>query len=302
MKLPHEIKMILSFGWNLTPILFCLSLSVAARGEPSVKKFDENAVAWQDNRVLRIEGLRKAQQFHEGLLVQREMNATTASLIGASLEEFRLRYRSPFPDRPTLEQFVVTQSDFERQLKGAMPISPRAAFQPFSGRWYGQWAALAVDHHWHEVVLINAQHEAGRAKPGDGLPRLVAQQFAWIGDGFGWNFVIRIDEQGEAVLGYVYHVVPGASEEIRFSFPLVGYFDGPGRLIWVTPSSVYFEEVRATLGEDEQYAITGFNYAIKEGVLTAEDRAFQAVYTRNSNQRPPWRQFPVRLSVESIHD
>lgn len=276
--------------------LFAIAVT---ESESAGQEFNENAVAWQDNVTLRTDGLRAAEEFRLKLLRENGQDATVAQALGTALQEFRERYRAPLADRPTLERFAVTKEEYVKQLQGSQRVAPMAAFRRFSGRWYGRWDHLEVDHHWHDVVLPDGRRGSRELASNDGLPSLVAQQYAWIGDGFGWNYVVRPEDHGDVVLGYVYHVTSGKPNSIRFSFPLVGYFDGPGRLIWVTPSSIYFEEVLNDSDGNECYVITGCNYVVKEGALMSQEQGFQALYTRKSVTRPPWLRFPVNLALSS---
>lgn len=281
----------------LLAVISWTTLSFDAMSTAADQEFDENAVAWQDEDGLRTDGLRAAEKFRLKLLRGNGGDDATAKTLGAALYEFRKRYRDPLPRRPTLERFSVTKDEFVKQLHGTQKVAPMAAFGPFAGRWYGRWDQLKVDHHWHDVVSLNSHRALMDRASEEELPLVVARQYAWIGNGFGWNFVVRVADLGDVVLGYVYLVDPRKADAIRFSAPLVGYYDGPGRLIWITATSVYFEEVLVTPNDVEHYAITGFNYSVKDGVLNAEDPAFQAVYTRHSTERPEWLKFSISMSV-----
>jgi len=251
------------------------------------------AVRWQDDQQRMARGLRRAEAFRIDLLEADDAGRNRAALIGAAMEDFRRRYATPLPERPTLDRFTVTADAFDSQLRAGTTLDADAAFAGFSGRWYGKWDELLVDHHWHDV-----QRPAAIVQPKlPGLPHIAALQYAWIGDGFGWNYLVRPPEtDGDVVLGFVYHLKPHEPETIRSDFPLVGYLDGPGRLIWITPSNVYFEESFTVSGE-QRYGITGFSYRIEGPRLIGEERGFQAVYTRNPHQRPEWKTFSVTLSV-----
>ena len=45
------------------------------------------------------------------------------------------------------------------------------------------------------------------------------------------------------------------------------------------------------------YTITGFKCEIREAQLKSREDAFQAVYTRQKDRRPPWFRFPINLQV-----
>jgi len=264
------------------------------------KPFDEDRIAWQEAQDLKLEGLRLAEQFRESLLMTDGAGRTRASLLGSTLERFRTEYRVPLARRPTLERFTVTGDAFVAQLRGQNQLDPDKSFADFSGRWYGKWDQMQVNHHWHAVVRAttpdNVVSSDSARQP---LPSLIGLQYAWIGDGFGWNYLVRpTGAPGSVILGYVYHLSPHKPSDIRLKFPLVGYFDGSARLIWLTPSLIFFEEVVAgTARQEQRYAITGFNYAIENDAVVNVGEGFQAVYTRNRELRPDWIKFPLKLLV-----
>lgn len=135
------------------------------------------------------------------------------------------------------------------------------------------------------------------------LPRVAALQYSWIGDGFCWNYVAQIDDQqaSQVILGMCYHL--DEKMRIRLRRPHVGYFAGPGKLIWVTAKEVFFEEVLPEKADRGlAYAITGFVYQIHGGALTNDGGAFQAIYTQHTDHRPPWHKFPVDLRVGGVGD
>ena len=293
-----------AWKWATTFVLLC-SLALApgpanAADESQDKPFDEDRIAWQDADDLKFKGLRLAEQFRESLLQQGDARCTKASLLGAALERFRTDYPAPLSGRPTLERFDVTGDAFVVQLGGTKTLDVAKSFGVFSGRWYGKWDQMLVDHHWHPVVTDPARSAPGRSdRAGKSVPALVGLQYAWIGDGFGWNYLVRpTGAPGSVVLGYVYHLTPHKPAEIRFESPLVGYFDGAGRLIWVTPSLIFFEEVLPGKSpQTQRYAITGFNYSIQHDTLVNVGDGFQAIYTRRPDVRPDWLEFPLTLSV-----
>ncbi|MBI3468678.1 MAG: hypothetical protein HY000_37220 [Planctomycetes bacterium] len=100
------------------------------------------------------------------------------------------------------------------------------------------------------------------------------------------------------ILGTVYHLIDGDPKRIRPSRPHVGIQVGEGRLIWLTDGEVFFEEVLSGTGTDrERYAITGFRYRIRDGRLSNDGDAFQAVYTPQPDDRPPWFRFVIDIRV-----
>ncbi len=187
---------------------------------PRTLPIDENAVAWHQDKVSMLRGWKLAEKFRTSLTEKKD--GAGLESIGAFLEKFRTKYQVPIADRPSLAKFAVTQEKFVTQLKGHETIGTDQAFEPFSGRWYGLWEKKQVNHHWHQTKSMSVEESES----------LVSAQFAWIGDGFGWNYLINGQEPGDGVvLGYVYHLEENDPSKVRFEFPLIGYFDGPGRLI-----------------------------------------------------------------------
>ena len=270
-----------------------------ATGEPP--KFDELAVNWKTDKARMIRGLKLAEAFRLSLLKPNADASTSAEKIGDVLEAFRMQSIS-LKKRPDLSGFKVTSKQFVAQLKGAEEFDASAAFRDFSGRWYGVWDKQPVDHNWHETVFAkNSEDDLGPK-----FPKLIGHQYAWIGDGFGWNYLIKPRHAtGEVVLGFVHHLQPFHTEQIKSDFPLVGFKDEGKRLIWVTGSNVFFEEVGTistkffSKESEPVYAITGFDYGWKDGVVIPATQGFQAVYSRDSKNRPEFLRFNLDLKPPS---
>ena len=67
-------------------------------------------------------------------------------------------------------------------------------------------------------------------------------------------------------------------------------------MIWITAGEVFLEESYNVSPGVEAYAITGFFYKVREGILQTT-QCFQAVYTRKPDNRPEWFSFPLKLRV-----
>jgi hypothetical protein len=190
---------------------------------------------------------------------------------------------------------------FEAKIRGVRPatIDGERVFGPFAGRWYGLWDRSPVDHDWSEVV----PHGQPVPLPGMGSFSVRATQSAWIGDGFGWNVVASPAPDAAVILGTVYHVEPGHPDRVRLHRPHVGVDAGAGRLIWLTGSEVFLEEILP--GENPagtRYAITGFRYELHDGNVAFVGSGFQAVYTRDPNDRPTWYAFSIRNDPDESSD
>ena len=258
--------------------------------------------AWDRDAGREAAGLAAAGAFRASLLEPDAGGGSDAGRLGALLEELIRTHPAPPPGRPGLGAFAgVTAAGFVAQLRdGGRAVTADAAFAPFAGRWAGRWEQKLVDHHWHPVA------EPATVTGAAGLT-VTGRQYAWVGDGFGWNYVVTSADAGETekgggiVLGHVWMLAPPgrSAADVTFRFPLVGHHAGPGRLIWVTPDHIFFEEVLpggpGGTGGD-RYAITGTAYAwAGEGGSRRARPAgsgFRALYIRPpAAARPPFIRF-----------
>ncbi len=244
-------------------------------------------------RMRFVRGVAEAEAFRSGLLEQDLGGRSQAYRIGEAIERFRAGAEGPLSGRPGLRAFEIGPEAFEARIRGERtdPIDAERVFGAFAGRWYGVWDQIQVDHDWSAVESL----DPGVPLPGVGDLRVRSVQSAWIGDGFGWNVIAspRIDRT--VILGTVYHVEPGRPDRVRLHRPHVGVEAGAGLLIWVTGSEVFLEEIfTAASAEGSRYAITGFRYELGNGEIEFKGPAFQAVYTRDSDNRPAWYSFSIQ--------
>jgi hypothetical protein len=250
---------------------------------------------WEKNRWLYQDGLRQCTTFRERLLRDGASGVSHAKLIAMAIERFPHACRAGLQGRINLDDFHVSADDFLQQIRGRSPLEGQRVFGDFAGRWYGVWDQMRVDHHWGPVQTRQPPQLVRRD-----LPRVVSDQFCWIGDGFCWNYVAQLDcdSPSHVVLGMCYHLDASDATQIRLRRPHVGYAAAPGRLVWVTGQEIFFEQVLLENDRPEtMYAITGFRYDIRDSQLESRGSAFQAIYTRRRDQRPPWFQFPIGLRV-----
>jgi len=176
-------------------------------------------------------------------------------------------------------------------------LEPTEAFKAFEGKWYGIWDKMEVDHHWFPQINQDPPLRLDGFHP----VWIHAVQFAWIGDGFGWNVVASEKEDAKSyyILGSVYHVFDQDIEQIRMHRPHVGIAVGSDRLIWATQGEVFLEERFPAKGDmPERYAITGFFYQMDgSSRLSVRGNSFQAIYSRNASNRYPWKQFWMNLTA-----
>lgn len=240
---------------------------------------------------------RESEAFRQSLLKDGKLGAR---LIGAACESFRTDENiKRFADRGSydLSRFRLGPDQIVDAIAGTRKL-PKAGeiYGAFQGKWYGLWEDNRVDHHWGACVDLSPPAKIDLHP--EGILNLVAYQYAWVGDGYGLNHVIRTsDASQQYLLGYVVHVVDENLERESIRRPHVGVFDGPDRLIWITRSEVFFEEmVRGETPEQDRYLITGFRYSADQNVLEA-NQAFQSVYSRNPDRRLPWRGKDIQIHV-----
>ena len=191
----------------------------------SPRAFDETAVAWQSDQKLFAEGLHRAKAFRSELLAANGAGRSRAKLIAEALVLFQERSAELLDGRPDLTNFQITTDELLAQLRARTRLDGREAFGPFDGRWYGMWQKLAVDHHWHPVVTRGAWIGGG-----DESAKVESYQYAWVGDGFGWNYVCAPAgaQRGSVILGMVYHLVPHRPKKSAIACPTWATLPGAG--------------------------------------------------------------------------
>jgi len=265
-------------------ILAALAAGVGPSG--SASGFDREEVRSE----LLEPGLVEAEAFRQELVKPDEVGHRPIEALATAILAFRDAADVHVRDagRPDLAGFrpLTVESVAAAALGTGPAIDPAAAFGPFQGQWFGDWDGMKVDHDWSTVERFEPPHRW----EAEGLPPMVAKQFAWIGDGFGWNVVSRLDSGGEVILGTVYHVAEGDPERVRYHQEHIGVAAGAGRLIWITRSEVFLEE--RLDDHAERYVITGFGYERDDdGRVRVGGRSFQAVYTRSPEDRPSFYKF-----------
>ena len=237
-----------------------------------------------DLDALRNEGLLRAEQFRRELIAQQNDRRVAEQVV----RFVRLvRDGELLAGRPGVAGFAgLTATGIADAIRGRgqKGLDGEAAFGRFTGRWFGRWETMKVDHAWDAI-----DHDPP-AFGTDDHPRPISMQFAWVGEAFCWHTVAACPDRPEhrVILGTVYHI---RNDRIGEPVPHVAVAAPGGRLVWITPQNVFLEEVTP----DQRYAITGFAYAVTAAGASFKDgRGFQAVYTRSPEKRPPF--FTFRLS------
>jgi len=192
-----------------------------------------------------------------------------------------------------VSSFSVTSSRLEEQLQGHTQMETKGVFAAFDGRWFGLWDVHPVNHDWRPSRVHSPPNLIQ-----DPSILVLADQYAWIHNGFGWNYLVQSRSAGSHpyVLGQVYYLNANNLKQIESRKPHVGFADYTGndssrvdRLVWITEQEIFLEEVfRQPTPEDNYYVITGIYHRLFELLPTVSPSAVQAKYTRNSQSRPPF--------------
>lgn len=239
-----------------------------------------------------IEGTEKAETLRRKWLRTLPTGASAASELGALMAVFESVVAREIPEpRPSLVRFDWEPLDLESRFRGDIGLlSHGSGFAEFTGKWYGSWDGMEVNHDWSPTRPMD---------PAWGLPngryplRVDELQYAWIGDGFGWNILTRPNEgrSEKVILGAVFHSSVEQPRQVHTFRPHVGVRPGARQLIWITEKEVFYEEA---LEDGERYAITGFFMDFdRNGSPRFRAPGFQAVYSRTDGVREPFFRFPL---------
>ena len=257
----------------------------------------------------------EAEKFRQSLLAKKN-GFCKAQLIARACQQFAKLKLAPKKltdanqkaepkEQYSLGRFELTPEQIVDAIAGKRTIpNPSQFYGSFKGKWYGIWDGNEVDHHWGPYVVQDPAKVFQLNK--NQSVKLVGYQYAWVGDGYGLNHVASsADGTKNFLLGYVIHLKDKDIQQEVIRRPHVGVVDGTDRLVWITRSEVFFEEMIRGKGQtSDRYYITGFRYSIDEAkntpnaTLSATD-SFQVVYSRDANQRQPWRGFKIDLKIQS---
>jgi len=245
----------------------------------------------------------EAEEFRRSLLAH-DLEANGAHTIARACTTFRKLINknvenSSDPEAYDLTRFQLDQQGIYDAIVGKHEMQKAGEiYGSFQGKWFGIWDQKRVDHHWDEYTTLKPAQsfEISGSEP----VKLLGYQYAWVGDGYGLNhFASSPDGSRKFLLGYVVHIRDRDLKQEVARRPHLGVIDGPDRLIWITKSEIFFEEmIRGETKALDQYYITGFRYSIIQRELVAKN-AFQSVYSRNPDKRKPWRGFDVDMRIET---
>ena len=243
------------------------------------------------------EGVIEADKFRRSLLVKGASGQTRIEVLARACLQFQTKLSGAPKGIRSVEDFKISEKLFLAAAEGSRRWKkwPRT-FDAFTGEWFGKWEQTEVDHQWFSTKSF----PSAERYQGFHDVYLLAGQFAWIGDGFGWNLIASAGEEGREafVLGSVYHVQDQKIDLVRQHRPHLGVVCSKQQLIWITAGEVFFEEgFQGKERAEDSYVITGFRYRFLGQQVSNNGRSFQAVYTRDRRKRPEFEDFWLGISA-----
>ena len=213
-----------------------------------------------------LKGTAAALDFWESLLMEDDKGDSTADHLAEVIAEL-LKGELSGVISPT-PGFIL------ERIRGEAAVNNQALDNmiSFTGEWQGKWGAMPVHHRWHPIqrhvrdIPVTA-HFDGYA--------IAASQYAWIGDGFGWNLeVTDYARHHRLLLGSVYHL--DELQQVSYHVPHVGVAGAPGLVVWIVPGRLYFER---TVAEGEKYLIAEYRWQ-RQGKAIEYSKGQCAIYSR----------------------
>jgi hypothetical protein len=255
------------------------------------------APSGRDFDALFEEATVQSEMFRRKLLAGGDPDFIDSDLLAKAILKFRQKAPFYLKGHKDIDGFEISRESIVEAVVGNNRISSRLAYAGFKGKWYGLWDRMSVDHHWGRLVEHGKPRRVEIA--GDMPVWIRSYQYCWVGDGYGLNMVATWNPDSQSsdfLLGYVVHVEKGDLDKPTKRRPHVGIFLGKSKLIWVTAGEVFLEESFEISPDKEAYAITGFFYNVTEDTLRTI-QCFQALYTREPDNRPAWFSFPLEIQV-----
>jgi hypothetical protein len=274
--------------------------------DPSAS-FPTQLAVWEQSEAEMIDGIAKAEALRLRLLSTNSQGHRYLDLIATELGKLQTDCQQLKRELTPIDAFDLRASRLREQIAGEQLV-PRTVFDRFDGQWFGTWRELTVNHDWKP----SQQFEPARSLM-DSQPAILTLQYAWIGNGFGWNYLAqdasqsdRRDSPGHYVLGMVYYLDASDYDVIVDETPHVGFADGENRLLWITARGLYLEEAFYDLPREgasqrsdrpDRYVITAITHSLLSDKPSVDPVAIQATYTRDPNARPAFREFTWTPSI-----
>jgi hypothetical protein len=266
-------------------------------------RFPRELEYWIGQQAPFVQGIGEADQLRRRLLATTPQGDTYAARIARVVEAFQRQMAGNEMLYERVSQFRMSPDRLERQLRIGAPLGAQDVFHAFDGRWFGLWDVWPVNHDWRPSVIYQPYKQFAPEQP-----PLVAAQYAWIGNGFGWNYLAATDPASPlfVVLGQVYYLSATDYGKIEARKPHAGFADIPEeagaaiqRLVWITEREAFLEEVFPQAdGQESYYVITGLYHSLLREPPSVAAHAVQAKYTRDPGVRPPFKHFKWELPQE----
>ncbi len=273
--------------------LFIDKRSTHAQVENTRDLFPVEVSAWKLADAKFELGIVEAETLRERILSKSPSGETYAKRICDAIAKCQVSGKTVLADGTSIARFQVSQDRLIGQLNGRQPLEADA-FSGFDGQWFGRWDQSEVNHDWHpiESFLPPKQTQV------EGV-YVSGAQYAWIGNGFGWNYLVskrssgtQKAERGDYVLGMVYYFQSPDFKTITSQKPHVGFYDSPTRLVWITDREVFLEEVFSETDPlENHYVITALFHDLFADQPTTSPDGVQADYGRLPNKRPGFKKF-----------
>lgn len=276
----------------------CVAQTPEADLPPGVS-YLQHAKGGKGFEVFIEEALRESELFRRRILQGQDRDLIDTKLLAGALAQFCRQAPAYLEGRKDIAGFELSEADVRKALEGKEIPPAQQVFGGFTGKWYGKWDQMQVDHHWGKIVEYEQPRRIEIA--GHRPVYLRSWQYCWVGDGYGLNGIATDDIESKArdyLLAYVTHVREGDMSQPTNRRPHVGICVSPSKLIWITVGEIFLEECHRTGTGVDAYAITGFFYKVKNKILETSG-CFQSHYTRDCNVRPAWFSFTLKLKVDA---
>lgn len=193
------------------------------------------------------------------------------------MESFNFHQSSRYIKQANLNRIIEKKFTHHQALKHPLKKPSKSNYKSlkgwdvlntFSGKWRGKWKSISVRHLWlpfkESNLIVNK------------LSRIIGFQTCFIGDGFGWNYLVRTKDE-TLILGYVYHF--DNNGKLISENPHYAFINDHRQLTWVSDNHVYYEFIcddNDCFG-DRHYVINAIPYTTQKGKQKF-DSLYQTVY------------------------